>query len=78
MLMIRVCMRTEEISHITRRWFCCFKPEVSENTVTFFRSILCLSLERGVLKNYTVLSMVYDTSNHSVFCHLSIVHCLQV
>jgi hypothetical protein len=57
---------------------CGFKPEVSENSVTFFRSILCLSLERGLLKNYTFLSMVYNTSNHSVFGHLSIVHSLKI
>lgn len=76
--MMRLCMLTEEISHITLRLFCGFKPEVSENTVNFFRSILCLSLERGLLKNYTILSMLCNTSNHSVFGRLSIAHSLKI
>lgn len=35
MLMMRLRMLTEEISHITLRWFCGFKPDVSVNTETF-------------------------------------------
>jgi hypothetical protein len=74
---MQLLLLTDEISHIILRWFCGCKPELSESTVTFSK-YLCLSLETGFLKNYTILSLVYNTSNHSVFGLSSVVHSFKI
>jgi len=70
MLIMRLSMLTEEISHITLRWFCGFKPAVSENTLTFFEVFYVLHMKEVFLKitQFCRWYIILQTTQFLVIC----------